>query len=188
MTTQKKSKKLLEGLRKNDLEGLVDSKLSIDRYRSKMGEDDQILVLAFKVQHAGAGKDLVEFIETGYKWVLDANMSPSTDADGKVTVFVEFERRTSLIERILELTDEIINLTGPMNWAFTYYKNESPIDLNKENLQDIPDSPKRYRQKLMQEQELDNVMVTAGLDPANRYKKTPQDKDMSFLQALAGVK
>ena len=40
----------------------------------------------------------------------------------------------------------------------------------------------------MQEQELDNMMMTAGLDPTKRYKKTPEDKDMSFLQTLAGVK
>ena len=187
MTTQMKSK-LFEGLTGGDLENLVDPNISIDRYQSKMGEDDQILVLAFKVQDTRSAADLVEFIESGYDWVLDANASPATDEKGKVTVFVEFERRTSLIERILTLTDEINRLTVDIEWTFTYYKGEAPIPLTAESLESIPDSPKRYRQKLMQEQELDNVMVTAGLDPTNRYKKTPQDKDMSFLQGLAGVK
>ena len=183
-----KSKSLLEGLKKNDLEDLVEPMISIDRYQSKMGEDDQILVIAFKALDERSAKDLVEFIESGYEWVLDANQSPATDQKGKVTVFVEFERRTSLIERILTLTDEITRLTGDTEWTFTYYKGEAPIPLTAESLEMIPDSPKKYRHRLMQEQELDSVMVTAGLDPSNRYKKTPQDKDMSFLQVLAGVK
>ena len=188
MTIQKKKSKLVEGLVAGDLKDLVNSNISIDRYQSKMGEDDQILVIAFKVQDTKSAADLVEFIESGYDWVLDANASPSTDEKGKVTVFVEFERRTTLIDRILTLTDEINRLTVDTEWTFTYYKGEAPIPLTAEELEMIPDSPRKYRQRLMQEQELDNVMVTAGLDPTNRYKKTPQDKDMSFLQGLAGVK
>ena len=187
MTTQTKNK-LNEGLNYGDLNDTIDPVFSIDRYRSKMGDDDNIVVVAFKTLHADAARDLVEFIESGYDWVLDANASPATDEKGKVTVFVEFERRTSLIERILTLTDEINRLTVDIEWTFTYYKGEAPILLTAESLESIPDSPKKYRNKLMQEQELDNVMVTAGLDPTNRYKKTPQDKDMSFLQGLAGVK
>ena len=188
MTTQMTKSKLFEGLVAGDLEHLVDPNISIDRYQSKMGEDDQILVIAFKVQDTRSASDLVEFIESGYEWVLDANASPATDEKGKVTVFVEFERRTTLIDRILTLTDEINRLTVDTDWTFTYYKGEAPTPLTAESLEMIPNSPLRYRQRLMQEQELDNVMVTAGLDPTNRYKKTPQDKDMSFLQGLAGVK
>ena len=188
MIMQKQKNKLFEGLRKDDLSDLIDPIVSIDRYRSKMGEDDQIIVLAFKCLHQDAAKDLVEFIESGYDWVLDANSSPATDERGKVTVFVEFERRMNLIERIVDLTDEIGRLTGDIVWKFTYYKGESPISLNAKNLDIVPNSPKKYRTKLMQEQELDNMMMTAGLDPTKRYKKTPEDKDMSFLQVLAGVK
>ena len=188
MTTPKQNKQLNEGLRKGDLYDLIDPNISIDRYKSKMGDDDQIVVVSLKAMHKEAAKDLVDFIESGYEWVLDANESPATDEKGKVTVFVEFERRTSLIERILTLTDEITRLTGDTEWTFTYYKGEAPIPLTAESLEMIPDSPKKYRHRLMQEQELDSVMVTAGLDPSNRYKKTPQDKDMSFLQVLAGVK
>lgn len=188
MTTPKTKSKLLEGLRKHDLEELVEPNISIDRYRSKMGEDDQIVVLALKVQDANSGRDLVEFIETGYEWVLDANMSPATDEKGMVTIFVEFERRTDLVDRILELTEELNNITGKMDWGFTYYKGSKPQSLTKENLDIVPTSPRAYRQRLMQEQELDAVMVTAGLDPSKRYEKTPQDKDLSFLQTLAGVK
>jgi hypothetical protein len=37
----------------------------------------------------------------------------------------------------------------------------------------------------MQEQELDNMMMQAGLDPSKRYKKAPEDKDTSFIKSLA---
>ena len=187
MTTQKKNK-LNEGLNYGDLNDTIDPVFSIDRYRSKMGDDDNIVVVAFKTLHAEAAKDLVEFIESGYDWVLDANASPATDEKGKVTVFVEFERRTSLQRRIVELIEGLTKLCHDTDWKFTYYKGEAPMAITSEGLDVVPQSPKAYRRKLMQEQELDNVMVTAGLDPTNRYKKTPQDKDMSFLQGLAGVK
>ena len=75
-----------------------------------MGDDDNIVVVAFKCLPADAAKDLVEFIESGYEWVLDANASPATDERGKVTVFVEFERRTSLQKRIVELIEGITQL------------------------------------------------------------------------------
>ena len=85
-TSTKQNKKLFEGLSKGDLNELIDKK-SIDRYKSKMGDDDGIVVLGFKVLHKEAPTDLVEFIESGYDWILDANQSPATDEKGKVTVF-----------------------------------------------------------------------------------------------------
>ena len=41
-----------------------------------MGDDDNIVVLGFKVLHKEAATDLVEFIESGYDWILDANQVP----------------------------------------------------------------------------------------------------------------
>ena len=187
MTTQTKNK-LNEGLNYGDLNDTIDPVFSIDRYRSKMGDDDNIVVVAFKTLHADAARDLVEFIESGYDWVLDANASPATDEKGKVTVFVEFERRTSLQRRIGELIEGLTQLSNDTDWKFTYYKGESPMPITREGLDVVPQSPKAYRRKLMQEQELDAMMEASGLDPTQRYKKSPQDKDLSFLQALAGVK
>lgn len=184
----KHNKKLFEGLRKGDLIDLVETNVSIDRYKSKMGEDDGIVVLGFKCLHKDAAKDLVEFIESGYEWILDANQSPATDEKGKVTVFVEFNRRMSTPKRITELLSEVSHLCGNSKWTFSYYKNEYPLDVNEENLKIIPTSPKEYRDRLMQEQELDNMMMSAGLDPSKRYKKAPKDKDISFLQSIAQIK
>ena len=45
--TTKKNKKLNEGLEYGDLTDTIDPVFSIDRYRSKMGDDDNIVVVAF---------------------------------------------------------------------------------------------------------------------------------------------
>lgn len=188
-TPTKHNKKLFEGLRKGDLNELIDNNVSVDRYKSKMGEDDGIVVLGFKVMHKEAATDLVEFIESGYDWILDANQSPATDEKGKVTVFVEFNRRNNAPDKIMELLSEVNHVCGEkLNWTFSYYKNEYPLEVNEENLKVIPRSPKEYRDRLMQEQELDNMMMAAGLDPTKRYKKAPKDKDTSFLQSIAQIK
>ena len=67
-----------EGLKAGDLEGVVSSKFSIDQFKSKMGEDRNILVLAFTVDGQAPAKDLERFAETGYKSVLDADATPGT--------------------------------------------------------------------------------------------------------------
>ena len=188
-TPTKQNKKLFEGLSKGDLNELIDNNVSIDRYKSKMGDDDGIVVLGFKVMHKEAATDLVEFIESGYDWILDANQSPATDEKGKVTVFAEFNRRNNAPDKIMELLSEVNHACGEkLNWTFSYYKNEYPLEVNEENLKVIPEVPKEYRDRLMQEQELDNMMMAAGLDPTKRYKKAPKDKDTSFLQSIAQIK
>ena len=67
--------KLFEGLRAGDLKDMVSNRVTIDQYKSKMGEDKSIVVLAFKVKDKFPAIDLMEFIEKGYNFVLDADMS-----------------------------------------------------------------------------------------------------------------
>ena len=47
-----------EGLQAGDLEGVVSNKFSIDQFKSKMGEDANIVVLAFTVDSLAPAKDL----------------------------------------------------------------------------------------------------------------------------------
>ena len=82
-----------EGLQAGDLEGVVSPKFSIDQFKSKMGEDKNIMVLAFTVDSLAPAKDLERFAETGYSSILDADATPGTLADGKHKVFVEFARQ-----------------------------------------------------------------------------------------------
>jgi len=84
---------LTEGLRAGDLEGIVERRFSVDQYKSKMGDDSDVTVLAFVCNNAEGAKDLERFAEKGYKKVLDADATPGTMTDGKYRVFVEFPRQ-----------------------------------------------------------------------------------------------
>ena len=89
-----------EGLQAGDLEGVVSNKFSIDQFKSKMGEDANIVVLAFTVDSLAPAKDLEHFAETGYKDIMDADATPGTMEDGKHKVFVEFQRKETVDQSI----------------------------------------------------------------------------------------
>ena len=69
------NQQLNEGLRSNDLKDMVRNVFNIDTHRSKMGEDRDVCVLSFTVKDRNPAKDLMEFIEKGYNFVLDADVS-----------------------------------------------------------------------------------------------------------------
>ena len=79
---------LSEGLRSGDLKELVSDLFTVDQYRSKMGEDRDIVVLGFHVRDKNPAADLMEFIERGYTYILDADMSTGEESDGQYQVFV----------------------------------------------------------------------------------------------------
>ncbi len=90
-----------EGLKAGDLEGVVSKTFSVDQYKSKMGDDRNIMVLAFSVDSLAPAKDLERFAETGYKEIMDADATPGTLEDGKHKVFVEFARVEQVDQHIL---------------------------------------------------------------------------------------
>ena len=57
---------LKENLEKGDLKRLVNPEIHIDEYKSKMGDDADIVVLSPKVKGKEPSTDLVNFIEKGY--------------------------------------------------------------------------------------------------------------------------
>jgi hypothetical protein len=68
-----------------------------------------------------AGKDVVNWFERGYDWVIDASLSEGEIEVGKYLVFVEMNRRSSGPKRIVELLTDLKTLTGlkPSDWAIT---------------------------------------------------------------------
>lgn len=123
-----------ENLHANDLEGLVKKVFDIDAYRSKIGDDEDVIVLSFTVDFEDPAKDLENFIEMGYEFVLDADVSPGETDDGNYRVFVEIERGRHAVKQILELLDGIERLTGIPDMRFRYFKNFRSHDANEENL------------------------------------------------------
>jgi len=125
---------LNESLREHDLEDLVKKVFEIDSYRSKIGDDQDVVVLSFTVDHEDAAKDLENFIEMGYNYVLDADVTPGETEDGNYKVFVELERGRHVAEQVLELLAGVERLTGMSDMRFRYFKSFKSQDANLENL------------------------------------------------------
>ena len=87
-----------------------------------MGNDADIVVLSFTVNEKQPGTDLVEFIEKGYSFVLDADITSGEQEDGMYRVFVEIERDKHVPEQIMELLDGVSKLAGRNDFRFRYYK------------------------------------------------------------------
>jgi hypothetical protein len=138
-----------EGLKSGDLEGVVNKRFSVDQFKSKMGDDRNIMVLAFTVDGMAPAKDLERFAETGYKEVLDADATPGTLEDGKHRVFVEFARVESVDQHIRKFLDDVKKLANIETFEFTYHKNNTPFEASAKNLADVlPRTAVAYTQKI----------------------------------------
>ena len=143
--------RLFEGLRKGDLQGFVDTTFTIDQYTSKMGQDSDVLVLGFKVNDKHPAIDLMEFIEKGYPFVLDADMSSGEEKDGKYQVFVEIQRTKHLPGQIRDLLSGVGQLVDSVDWRYRYHKGgKSKAFSEQAILEDIPLSQEDYKNKMLE--------------------------------------
>jgi len=181
------TKKILnEGLDYMDLEGQIEPRISVDEYSAKMGKDSEIVTIAFTVKCEAAGNDLVDWLERGYNYVLDAQVSEGEINPGKFLVFVEMDRRTSVPERIVEILNDLETLTGMTAIDYTVEVDEEEYDADKDILkQKIMLSPKAYRVEEEREEELNEMREIAGLDTVKIYDS--QDVELKNFKAIAGL-
>tara|TARA_E500000331_G_scaffold82313_1_gene77845 strand:- start:2067 stop:2810 length:744 start_codon:yes stop_codon:yes gene_type:complete len=138
-----------EGLKAGDLEGVVNKRFSVDQFKSKMGEDRNIMVLAFTVDGQAPAKDLERFAETGYKSVLDADATPGSLEDGKHRVFVEFARTPEVVPQIMAFLEDLKKLTNIEEFEYTYHKGQNPTMVTAGTLgETIPTTPEAYEIKV----------------------------------------
>ena len=176
---------LSEGLEKNDLARLINPNFSIDEFKSKMGADADIIVLAFAAADKGPATDLMNFIEKGYDWVLDGDVSSGESGSGEWTVFVELQRTEEAPKQILKLVSDISNLTDDDNWMFSYRKDSKSYECSEENISSkVPLTPDAY-QRRYENEELDR-MTEAARVPMNRT--APKNAFTDSLRAAAGLK
>lgn len=123
-----------ESLHPEDLRGMVKKVFEIDSFKSKIGDDQDVVVVSFTVEYEDPAKDLENFIEMGYEFVLDADCSPGETDDGTYKVFVELERGRHVAKQIMEMLDGIERLTGMNDMRFRYFKNFKSQDATEENL------------------------------------------------------
>jgi len=136
---------LNEDLRKGDLKLLVDNIFEVDSYVSKMGSDQDVSTISFTVTGQAAAKDLVKFLENGYSFILDADISSGQVKDDKYKVFVEIERNKDTAKNITEMLDGVGKLADVENFKFRYYKSFQSEEAEMSRLNEIiPTSPDAY--------------------------------------------
>ena len=170
------NKIISEGLDYHDLDGQLETVVSVDDYAAHMGEDCDIVTLAFIIRSERAGNDLVDWFERGYDWVLDAQVSEGELRPGRYVVFVEMSRRTTVPGRIIELLEDMVTLTDiPLkDWTVKVDDEEYPAEEDVLR-QVIVLSPHEYRKEEdtvdnEAEEGLNEVRVAAGLPVKNKYK------------------
>lgn len=180
---------LAENLERGDLKRLIHPELHIDEYKSKMGDDADICVLSFKIAGKEPGMDLVNFIEKGYDYVLDADVSSGEKEGGDYLAFVELERSPELPEQIVEIVTDLLNLTEQdiSDWRVRYRKSTTDHDLTVEALSKIiPLTPESYNKKFEREQEeIDALKTAAGVKVDT---KAPKNEFTESLRIAAGLK
>ena len=132
MQKRHKQPKLFEGLRSGDLKNMVNHRFTVDQYKSKMGLDDDIIVISFRVKDKFPATDLVEFIEKGYPSVLDADMSTGEERDGDYAVFVELKRDKKVAKELEAILRGMSQLCDCTDWRFKYFKDIESHDFTVE--------------------------------------------------------
>jgi len=144
------------GLRKDDLIDLVDRIFEIDSFKSKMGDDKDICVLSFSTKNEGSAKDLENFVEKGYPYVLDDDATNGEQRDGMYKVFIEVERSKDTPSQIHEIVDGVTKISGLDGMKFRYYKGFKSQDCNEANLAEmVPTDHNAYEIKV-NESNMDN--------------------------------
>lgn len=139
---------LTEGLRKNDLQDCIYPFFEVDTFKSKMGEDADVVTLVFQAKDRFPAKDLMEFLEKGYSFVLDSDVSAGENEEGEYSIFVEIQRTSKIAENINEMIFGISRLTGIDDWKFKYYKSKDKKEATLENLKKIPNNKNMYESLL----------------------------------------
>ena len=174
---------LSEGLRSGDLKDYVSELFTVDRYSSKMGQDGDILVLGFRVKEKYPAIDLMEFIEKGYDFILDADMSPGEEVNGDYQVFVEIERTPKLEEQLTELLSGVGQLCDCDSWKFKYQKDVDILEFNETSIKKIPMTSEAYQSKLLSIKETD---VKQFFDQGATDVTLDENNMLTFQRPYAG--
>lgn len=178
-------KQLNEGFEVGDLQDVLQDWFHVDEYKSKLGRDDKNCVISFTVDDRAAANDLVDFLERGYDFVLDADVSNSEISTNCYLVFMEIPRRTTMYERIQEILSDLKAASGlkPTQWRFKLMKEDQYQPFTEQNFNSVvARSPREYRKRY--QKPINDIKTAAGLPVT-----TPpvEDQDLKQLQNLAGI-
>ena len=185
MHNNNSNNQLFESLGFKDLDGLLKPTIHVDEFSSKMGDDDDIIVISFFVRDAQAAKDLMMWFEKGYDFVLDADRSPGEIRPGRYLVYVELRRRSTAGGNVEQLLDDLNTLTefeDSSAWTMHYRDQEIPFTRDAFD-STVPLTPRAYRERY--EKDLNEVRVAAGIPVVTTYDR--QDRALQTIQSAAGI-
>ena len=185
MYNNNSNNQLFESLGFRDLEGVLKPTIHVDEFSSKMGDDDDIIVVSFFVRDAQAAKDLMMWFEKGYDFVLDADRSPGEIRPGRYLVYVELRRRSTAGGNVEQLLDDLNTLTefeDSTAWTMHYRDQEIPFSRDSFDTT-VPLTPRAYRERY--EKDLNEVRVAAGIPVVTTYDR--QDRALQTIQSAAGI-
>ena len=167
-----------------DLDGLMKPTIHVDEFSSKMGDDDDIIVISFFVRDPQAAKDLMSWFEKGYDFVLDADRSPGEIRPGRYLVYVEIRRRSTAGGHVETLLNDLNTLTeyDVSDWTMHYKGKETPFSRDEFDSQ-VPLSPRAYRERY--DKDLNEVRAAAGIPVKTIYEK--DDPELRSIQSAAGL-
>jgi hypothetical protein len=176
---------LFESLSFKDMEGLLKPTVHVDEFSSKMGDDDDVIVVSFFVRDAQAAKDLMMWFEKGYDFVLDADRSPGEIKPGRYLVYVEIRRRSTAGGHVEQLLNDLNTLTefeGSSDWTIHYRGETLPFSRDAFD-GTVPLTPRAYRERY--EKDLNEMRTAAGLPTVTTYDK--KDRALQSIQTAAGI-
>jgi hypothetical protein len=176
---------LSESLGFKDLDGLMKPTVHVDEFSSKMGDDDDVIVISFFVRDAQAAKDLMNWFEKGYDFVLDADRSPGEIKPNRYLVYVELRRRSNAGGNVEQLLNDLNTLTeyeDSSEWTMHYKGEEIPFSRDAFDRL-VPLSPRAYRERY--EKDLNEMRVAAGVPAVSTYDK--RDRALQAIQSAAGI-
>jgi hypothetical protein len=171
------SNRIDEGLKMGDLNHLVSDTIHIDEYNSKMGQPSDVVTMSFKIRDIMPANDLVSFLENGYDFVLDADVSTGEVSDNERLVFVEMQRRQNIFKYISEMLTDLDHLTGINRdkWKFRWYKSSDYLPMNEENFNKVvPLDANKYDESVENFTKIKN-------------ESAQLNKDISDIKRLSGI-
>lgn len=123
-----------EGLRKHDLDDLILPMISIDEFESKIGDDNEVIVVGFYALNKDPALDLSRFIDRSVEDILDTDISTAPTDAGYFMIFVEIMRDEKFAQTIINIVEEMHTLVNNDDWKFKVVHNDEFFELTADNL------------------------------------------------------
>ena len=169
-----------EGLERHALQYLVMPLVTIDEYESKI-DDRRVIVTGFYVTDKDPATDLSIFIEKSSIRPLDTEVSPAPTDEGYYLVFVEMTRNEEYPTRLVQMCEQINNLTDIKKWQFHPYgapedafydltedavREHVNLDPSKVEIKDEPIDQKQIAPATVSEPQVSKDKTVKNAEPA----------------------